>query len=122
MSKNHDHERSAEGYAPDRDRSSSAEPALGGDGFDFTASLLPEGSRLHLPEISLLAAIFDDAVHCIRRDGGGITHRQTSEALAWIASGRRDWPFAFANVCDFLGIDAEDVRTRLRVEHQTAAR
>jgi hypothetical protein len=44
-----------------------------------------------------------------------VTHRQSSEAFEWIASERRDWPFAFVNVCDLLGVDAKAVRKRLRI-------
>jgi len=86
-----------------------------GDDIVFSASLLPQGAQACLPEISLVAAIFEDAVHCARRDGRAVTHRQKSEASEWIASERRDWPFAFVNVCDVLGMDAKVVRTRLRV-------
>ena len=88
------------------------------DDIVFTANLLPQGTRVCQPEISLVAAIFADAVHCVRRAGGGVTHRQSSEASEWIASERRDWPFAFVNVCDFLGVDAKMVRTRLRVGNE----
>ena len=52
-------------------------------------------------------------MRCVRRTRGGVTHRDSSEAAAWIASERSDWPFAFVNVCDFLGLDAEIVRARL---------
>lgn len=69
-----------------------------------------------MPELSLLAAMFEDAVHCALRASRGVTHRQAAEARAWIASERCDWPFAFVSVCDFLGIDARDTRLRLRIE------
>jgi hypothetical protein len=45
-----------------------------------------------------------------------VTHRQSSEAFEWIESDRRDWLFAFANVCDLLGIDTKAVRERLRIK------
>jgi hypothetical protein len=70
-------------------------------------------ARARLPEISLLAAIFEDAVRCVRRTRGGLTHRDSKDAADWIASGRSDWPFSFVNVCDLLGLDAEVVRARL---------
>jgi len=38
--------------------------------------------------------------------------------VAAIASERRDWPFAFIDVCDFLAVTAKLVRTRLRVENE----
>jgi hypothetical protein len=81
----------------------------------FPANLQPYGTHAYLPEISLVAAIFEDAVRCVQRASRGITDRQSSEALEWIASERHDWPFAFVNVCDFLGVDAKMVRTRLRL-------
>ena len=100
------------GSSAESDRVPPIESPLGGDG--ATASL-PERVATHVPEVSLVAAIFDDAVRCARRSGRAVTHRQTEEALEWIASDRRDWPFAFANVCDFLGMDAHVVRMRLGI-------
>jgi hypothetical protein len=85
------------------------------DGIVFTANLLPHGTQVWLPEISLVAAIFEDAVRCFQRASRGVTHQQSEEAFEWIASERSDWPFAFVNVCDFLGVDAKAVRTRLRI-------
>jgi hypothetical protein len=83
------------------------------DGSVFTANLLAHETRVCLPEISLVAAIFEDAIRCAQRASSGVTHRQSSEAFEWIASERRDWPFAFVNLCDFLGVDAKAVRKRL---------
>jgi hypothetical protein len=83
-------------------------------GIAFAAYLVTHGRRVCLPEISLVVAIFEDALHCARRASNGVTHHQSAEALEWIASERRDWPFAFVNVCDFLGVDAKAVRERLR--------
>jgi hypothetical protein len=100
------------GSSVESDRVPRSEPRFGGDDAMPLASL-PERTATSLPEISLVAAIFDDAVRCARRSGLSVTHRQSEEALEWIASERRDWPFAFANVCDFLGMDAHVVRMRL---------
>jgi hypothetical protein len=79
------------------------------------ANLLPHGRRMSTPEISLVAAIFEDAVRCVQLSTRGVTHQQSLEAFEWMASERRDWPFAFVNVCDLLGMDAAAVRTRLGV-------
>jgi hypothetical protein len=80
----------------------------------FTVNLPSARARgVCFPEISLVAAIFEDAVRCARRANGGVTHRDSSEAVEWIASERSDWPFAFVNVCEFLGVDAQVVRARL---------
>ena len=89
--------------------------AIDDDGIVFTADLLPHGTPVCMPEISLVQAIFEDAVCCVQRGSRGVTQQQSSEAYEWIASERRDWPFAFVNVCDFLGVDAKAVRTRLRI-------
>lgn len=73
----------------------------------------------HFPEISLPAAILDDAMRCVQRSSRGVTCRQNSEAIDWIISERCDWPFAFVNICDWLGIDAVVVREQLRMSSGT---
>jgi hypothetical protein len=96
------------------DRTARNDSTLSDDG----GGVLPSsqrGARVRLPEVSLVAAIFEDAVRCAQRTGRSVTHRQSEEAHEWIASERRDWPFAFVNVCDFLGVDAERVRMQLRI-------
>jgi hypothetical protein len=82
---------------------------------DFPANLRLHGTRPRLPEISVVAAIFDDAVRCVQRASRGVTNRQRLEAFEWIASERHDWPFAFVNVCDLLGVDSSGIRARLGV-------
>jgi hypothetical protein len=69
------------------------------------------------PEMHLVAAILEDAVCCLTRNAGarrGRRHRELVEARAWFQDERRDWPFAFVNVCELLGLDATAVRQRLR--------
>ena len=104
------------------DQAARGDATIADDDSVLSANLLPDGTRACVPEISLVAAIFEDAVRCVRRAGGGVTHRQSSEASEWIASERSDWPFAFLNVCDFLGVDAKVVRMRLRVGSERASR
>jgi len=99
----------------DADQATRDDATIADAGIVFTADLLPRGTRACPPEISLVAAMFEDAVRCLQRAGRGVTHQQSSEAFEWIASERRDWPFAFVNVCDFLGVDATAVRTRLHI-------
>jgi hypothetical protein len=105
----------------DRERTTSSDQVprndytIADEGIGFTANLLPHRTGVRLPEISLAAAIFEDAVRCVQRTGRGVTHRQSSEASEWIASERHDWLFAFVNVCEFLGMDAKAVRKRLGV-------
>ncbi len=67
-------------------------------------------------EVRLAAAMFDDALRCITRNASspaGAPWQGLVTACDWIWDERRDWPFAFANVCDLLGLDAEAVRCRL---------
>jgi hypothetical protein len=35
------------------------------------------------------------------------------QARAWIMSDERDWPFSFANLCDFLDLPAQKIRQAL---------
>jgi hypothetical protein len=97
----------------DPDQAASDDSTIADEGIVFTANFSPHGTRV-CPEISLVAAVFEDAVRCVQRGSRGVTHQQSSDAFEWIASERRDWPFDFVNVCDFLGMDAKAVRTRLR--------
>ena len=85
------------------------------DNIALTVNLLPDGPRVCLPELSLIAALFEDAVRCVRRASRGVTHRQFLDAVEWIGSERGDWPFAFVNVCGFLGVNAAAVPKRLRI-------
>ncbi len=65
------------------------------------------------PEIALVVAMIEDALQCILRNTGALHGRHRREfvdACNWVCSDRRDWPFAFANVCDMLGLDAAAVR------------
>jgi hypothetical protein len=69
-----------------------------------------------MPEMRLVAAMFDDAVECVVRNVDarcGARRRQFLEACDWLWDDTRGWPFAFANVCDLLGLDATAVRERL---------
>lgn len=105
----------------DPDQATRDDSTIADDGMVFTATLLPYGTRVCLPEISLVTAIFEDAVRCVQRASRGVTHRRSSEAFEWIASERRDWPFAFVNVCDLLGVDVNAVRRRLRIGDDSSA-
>ena len=99
----------------DPDQATRDDSTIADDGIVFTAHLLPHGTRVCLPEISLIAAIFEDAVRCVHRASRGVTHRQFLDAVEWIGSERGDWPFAFVNVCGFLGVNAAAVPKRLRI-------
>ena len=86
-----------------------------GDVMVLAAERAPNRARLRLPELSLIEAILEDAVRCLQRVSRGVTHRQFLEAFEWFESNRCDWPFAFVNVCDVLGMDPAAVRTGLRI-------
>lgn len=81
-------------------------------------SQLPQrGSYLNSPEMHLVAAIFEDAVHCVLRNSGIRRSRrwyEFAEARDWIMDDRRDYPFAFANICELLTLDVAAVRESLR--------
>jgi hypothetical protein len=81
-------------------------------------SQLPQrGSYLNSPEMHLVAAIFEDAVHCVLRNSGVRRSRRWYEFLEardWIMDDRRDYPFAFANICELLTLDVSAVRESLR--------
>jgi hypothetical protein len=65
---------------------------------------------------ALMLAVLQDAVRCIeqgRRCRRFHARRLAAEAESWAGSDRRDWPFAFVNVCEVLGFDADAFRKRL---------
>ena len=73
--------------------------------------------RMHRPELHLVSAIFEDALHCVLRNVGarrGRKRREFLEACDWFWSDASEWPFAFVNVCDLLGIERTAVRQTLR--------
>lgn len=73
--------------------------------------------RAHRPELHLVSAIFEDALHCVLHNVGarrGRKRREFLEACDWFWSDTREWPFAFGNICDLLGIEGSAVRETLR--------
>lgn len=86
-----------------------------------TVGLLPSqllGARhAFSPEMRLVAAILEDAVHCVLQNVGarsGTRWREFIAARNWLLDEARDWPFAFANICDLVGLDAAAVRSQLQ--------
>lgn len=68
------------------------------------------------PEMRLVAALLDDAIECLVGNvdaRGGARRCRFVEARDWLCDDTRGWPFAFANVCDLLNLDAARVRRRL---------
>ena len=85
--------------------------------FVLPSQLPVRGNYLNSPEMHLVAAIFEDAVHCVLRNAGvrrGRRWYEYMEARDWIMDDRRDWPFAFANICELLTLDVTAVRESLR--------
>ncbi len=80
--------------------------------------------RLQSPEAALMSAVLEDAFVCVARNVGardGRRCRELREAHEWFSSQRRDWPFAFLQVCDTLGLDIDAIRQRVALlvaEHQ----
>jgi hypothetical protein len=73
--------------------------------------------RSHWPELHLVSAIFEDALHCVLHNVGahrGRKRREFLDACDWFWSDDRAWPFTFANACDLLEIDGPAVREMLR--------
>jgi len=68
------------------------------------------------PEMRLVVAILEDAVRAVVRNRDPRYRRDELEFLqarAWLLDDSRDWPFAFANLCDWLGLDMSAVRQSL---------
>ena len=82
---------------------------------------------LQSPEAALMSAVLEDAFLCVARNVGARDRRrcrELREAHDWFFSQRRDWPFAFLQVCDTLGLDMDAVRRRvadLIAEHGAVA-
>ena len=49
----------------------------------------------------------------VAHDGSKVDARSVREAMAYVASTDRTWPFSFENLCEALGIDAAAVRVAL---------
>jgi hypothetical protein len=81
--------------------------------------ILPSGpwpGRAAEPERRLLAAVLEDAIACYKRPvrrHNRESRRAFHEAREWLNSHDRDTLFAFENVCDALGLDADSVRSRI---------
>lgn len=68
-------------------------------------------------EARLAFAIIEDAILTVRLTSGVGTaraHRLAADAWAWLASRDTTQPFAFENLCDYLGLEASWIRRGLR--------
>ena len=68
----------------------------------------------------MLEAMLDDALRCMQGGHRGLSRRDFLEAYQWFSSERRDWPFSFLSVCDFLGVDPDALRDLLGVTGEHA--
>jgi len=81
----------------------------------------PTSMRLAEPHKKLMAAVLravvDDcrAGTVYRRSAGypAIDVRQVRNAMAYVASPDRAWPFSFENLCEALEVDANALRVQL---------
>ena len=65
------------------------------------------------PERLLMLAVLEDAIFCFQRFFPSANPREKAifrDAEAWLWNDRTDWPYSFANVCQFLGFDADYLR------------
>lgn len=68
------------------------------------------------PERRLVLAILEDAVDCFTKHVAARDRRSRQlflDAEEWFTDGDREWPFAFENVCDLVGLDAGYLRAGL---------
>ena len=68
------------------------------------------------PALCLMLAIVQDAVQCALNRNKPIRRGERDEcheAWKWLLDDARDWPFAFLNLCDWLGLDAGAIRHSL---------
>jgi len=77
-----------------------------------------EMRRKQLPsqgERKLLFAVLEDAIRCyLKQRGAGRASRNDPDFLetaGWLSSDDDQGPFAFVNICEALGIDADSLRS-----------
>jgi hypothetical protein len=82
-------------------------------------------SRALPPERALALAVLVQAVVDVQRyraTGMGHHRRLHDQAVEWMASEARDWPFSFVNLCDAFGIDVRGVQRALCGTSESATR
>jgi hypothetical protein len=80
-----------------------------------TAALEDMNGKAASGERALLRAVLQDAILCLRGQVGSGRDRERliTQAILWVTSTSRKWPFAFESLCDTLGFDVECLRRRL---------
>lgn len=82
-------------------------------------------SRAIGPERALALAVLVQAVTDVQRfRESGLAHHRPAhdDAVAWIRSEARRWPFAFLNLCDAFDLDVAEVRAALLAPRAGGAR
>jgi hypothetical protein len=83
-------------------------------GGEIVAAQLPTASNWS-PERKLAATVLADALAEVRDHSGIAQHRrQVADALRWIYSNNRTWPYSFLRLCDEFGLTAGWVRQVVR--------
>ncbi len=80
----------------------------------FFAAFAREGGMVR--ERRLMLAVLQDAVECyqkyaLARDPKG--RMLFEDSREWVDSREREWPFAFENICEVLGLNPEYIRRGL---------
>lgn len=73
----------------------------------------------------LMLAVLEDAMRTFKAGIRSEVPAKRVEAFkveAWVMSDDTDWPFAFVNVCDAIGLNPEYVRTAMRKWQRKTAR
>ena len=73
--------------------------------------------KTHLePEKRLMLAVLDDAIACFQKYVSareGRRKNNVGETEEWFLEENSEWPFAFENICDVLGLDPHYLRQGL---------
>ena len=73
------------------------------------------------PETALMYAVLEDALLCFQEEFAGSPHEQRcrgQEATRWFFSDDQHSPYSFVSICAWLGLDAEEIRNKLRYLEQ----
>ena len=74
--------------------------------------------------IGLMLAVLEEAARCIERGRGRCRpglRKLAAEAEAWVLNDSREWPFAFASICDVLGLEVDAARARFLTDRERLA-
>jgi hypothetical protein len=66
-------------------------------------------------------AVLEDALLCFQEKFAGMSYAQrcrAQEAARWFFSDDRHSPYSFVNICAWLGLDPQDIRSKLKYLEQ----